>query len=339
MDGLLNAFLWLALTACVAVLLVPALPRLKERYCKWRVHLRLRNALPASHYTVLRDLALRREAAGAETVRIDHLVIAPYGIFVIAACTRAGAIFGAERDREWTGLRFRRRSRFPSPLRRAEEQARFLGSLLNLDDAVFHPMVVLCGGGAPETVMPPHVTPLGGLAPYIQVRTGELLGWDESARAAATVRARQVPPGIQATAARLNRRRRAEGPRFGAQQAVLGLAMMSVLASAAAYLADNLSEVPAQFPDHPVEWPAQRVQQAQPSPFVDGPPPPRIELPRSTPAADAAPRRPDRETTLLCTHQAETRRCHCFEPAGGEVYIGYERCRELSDHTNRVSQR
>lgn len=334
MDGLLNAFLWLALTACVAVLLVPALPQLKDRYCKWWVHLQLKNALPASHYTVLHDLTLRREAAGAETVRIDHLVISPYGVFVIAACNRAGAIFGAERDSEWTGLRFRRRSRFPNPLRCVEEQARFLGKLLDLDQAVFHPMVVLCGGAAPETVMPPHVTPLGGVAPYIQVRTGELLGWDESARAAATVRARRVPPGVQATAARLNRRRRAEGPRFGAQQAVLGLAMMSVLASAVGYLADNLSEVPAQFPDHP----AGRVQQARPSPFLEGSPPPRIELPQST-APAAAPRRPDRETTLICTHQVETRRCHCFEPAGGEVYIGYERCKELADRTNRVSQR
>ena len=344
MDGLLNAFLWLALTACVAVLLVPALPRLKERYCKWRIHLRLKNALPASHYTVLRDLALRREAAGAETVRIDHLVIAPYGIFVIAACTRAGAIFGAERDRDWTGLRFRRRCRFTNPLRLAEEQASFLQRLLDLDGAVFHPMVVLCGGAVPETTMPPHVTPLGGMAPFIQVRTGELLGWDAAARATALVKARQVPPGVQTTAARLSRRRRAEGPRFGAQQAVLGLAMMSVLASAAGYLADNLSEVPAQFPDHPVEWPAERAQQARPSPFVanpfvDGPPPPRIELPRSTPPADAAPRRPDRETTLLCTHQTETRRCHCFEASGGEVYIGYERCKELSDRAQRVSQR
>jgi len=334
MDGLLNAFLWLALTACVAVLLVPALPRLKQRYCKWRVHLRLKSTLPASHYTVLCELALRREAAGAETVRIDHLVISPYGIFVIAACTRAGSIFGAERDREWTALRLRRRSRFPNPLHCAEEQARFLQKLLDLDETVFHTMVVLCQGAEPATAMPPHVTPPGGLVPFIQVRNGELLGWDRAARATAMVRARQVPPGVQATAARLNRRRRAEGPRFGAQQAVLGLAMMAVLASVAGYLADNLSEVPAQFP----ESPAERVQQARPSPFADDAAPPRIELPRSA-APEAVRQRPDRDATLLCTHQVETRRCHCFEPAGGEVYIGYERCKELSDRTPRVSQR
>jgi hypothetical protein len=334
MDGLLKAFLWLALTACVAVLLVPALPRLKERYCKWRVHLRLKSALPASHYTVFRDLVLRGGSAGAETVRIDHLVVSPYGIFVIAACLRSGAIFGAERDAEWTALKYRRRSRFANPLRRAGDQARCLRQLLELDEAAFHTMVVLCGGAEPETTMPPHVTPLGGVVPYIQVRTGELLGWDESARAVATVRARQVPPGVQATAARLNRRRRAEGPRFGAQQAVLGLAMMAVLASVAGYLADNLSEVPAQFPDHPAE----RAQQAQPGPFLDAAPPPHIELPQSTEPEPRPPGR-DRHARLLCTHQVETRRCHCFEPAGGEVYIGYERCKELADRNPRVSQR
>lgn len=333
MDGLLNVFLWLALTACVAVLVLPALPGLKGRYGQWRVHLQLKHGLPASHYTVLRDLTLRRDAAGTETVRIDHLVISPYGLFVITACHYAGSIFGAERDREFTRVRFRTRHRFANPLRKAEAQIGSLQNLLELDAAVFHPMVVFSGNAELKTNMPPHVTPLGGLVPYIQVRTGESLGFDEAARVAALVKARRLPPGVQAAAARINRRRRTEGKRFGAQQAVLGLAMMAVLSSVAGYLADNLSEVPAQFPD---SYP-RHAQPGGPSPFVEGAPPPRIQLPGT--AEPPARQRPNREATLLCTHAAESRRCACFEPAGGEVYIAYEECKTLAGRNPIVSQR
>lgn len=330
MDGLLNAFLWLALAACLAVLLLPVLPRLRERYSRWRVHRLLTEMLPAPYYTVLRDLTLRRDAAGAETVHIDHLVISPYGLFVIEDCETPGAVFGAERDLQWTRLRFRRRRPMENPLRRCEEHVRILQNLLNLDPVVFHPLVVFSGGAEPQTPLPPHVTQLGGLVPYIQVRTGELLGFDEAARVTALVRSRQLPPGVQAAAARINRRRETEGQRFGAQQAVLGLALMAVLASAAGFLADNLSEVPGQYPD--------RYGQAAPDPFVESAPPPTVRLPGR---AEPEPVRlsPSREASLLCTHSAETRRCACFEPGGGEVYIGFEACRALADRDHQVSQR
>jgi restriction system protein len=333
MDGLLDVFLWLALAACVAVLMLPSLPRLKGHYSRWRVHLRLKSALPASHYTVLRDLTLRRHGEGAETVQIDHLVISPYGIFVITNCARTGSVFGAERDPEWTRFHFRHRSRFPNPLLRNLSQIHCLQSLLGLDEAMFHSMVVFGGGADLQSAMPPHVTPLGGMLPYIQVRTGEVLGYEEAARTAAVVKSRRLPPGVQAAAARINRRRNTEGQRFGAQQAVLGLAMMAVLASAAGYLADNLSGVPGQFPDSYSE----RVQPARPSPFIEGAPPPRIDLP-GVAAPQATRRRPDRESSLLCTYSAETRRCACFEPAGGEVYIRHERCRDLAGRNPRISQ-
>jgi hypothetical protein len=318
------------LTACVAVLLLPALPGLMERYARWRVHLLLRNRLPASHYTVLRDLTLRREGAGTDTVHVDHLVISPYGIFVVADCHVSGAIFGAERDAEWSRMGFRRKVAFPNPLRRCEEQIGALEQLLGIDHGMFHPLVVFTGDADARTSLPPHVTPLGGLIPYIQVRTGELLGFDEAARVAAVVRSRRLPPGVQVAAARINRRRRTEGQRFGAQQAVLGLALMAVLASVAGFLADNLSEVPGHYPDP--------MPQAEASPFVNGAPPPVIQLPgRSQP--EPVRLRPEREAALLCTHSAENRRCACFEPGGGEVYISYDACRALAENGQRVSQR
>jgi hypothetical protein len=105
---------------------------------------------------------------------------------------------------------------------------------------------------------------------------------------------------------------------------------MAVLSSVAGFMADSLSEVPGQFPDPQT--------QTQAGPFVEGAHPPVIRLPgRAQP--EPVRLRPERAAALLCTHSADTRRCACFEPGGGEVYIGYDECRALAEDGQRVSQR
>jgi hypothetical protein len=252
MDGLLDVYLrvllWLALLACLAVLVVPALPRLKGRIGSWRVHRRLQQALPASHYTVLRDVTVRRAtAAGVDTSQLDHVVISPYGIFVIASKHYSGWIFGAEREPQWTRVHFRSRRQFPNPLSENHAHVRALQELLGLDDAVFHSLVVFSGSAGIRTPMPPNVTRLGGLLPYIQVRTAKLLDFDEAARVAGVLAVKRLAPGVQSTAEHIASLRQTQGSRFSARQALLGLALMLSLVAVAGTLVDNLSEVPGQF--------------------------------------------------------------------------------------------
>jgi hypothetical protein len=253
MDGLLDVYLrvllWLALAACLAVLVVPALPRLKGRIRAWRVHRRLQQALPASHYTVFRDVTVRRATgAGVDTTRIGHVVVSPYGIFVIETKHCSGWIFGAEREPQWTRVRFRARRKFPNPLRQNQANVQALRQLLGLDAAKFHPLVVFSGSAEIRTPLPANVTRLGGMLPYIQVRTAELLGFEEAARVAGVLAVERLAPGVQSTAAHIASLRQTQGNRFGARQALLGLALMVSLVAVAGTLVHSLSEVPGQFP-------------------------------------------------------------------------------------------
>jgi hypothetical protein len=253
MDGLLDVYLrvllWLALVACLAVLVVPALPRLKGRIGAWRVHRRLQQALPASHYTVLRDVTVRRAmATGVDTSQIDHVVVSPYGIFVIENKHYSGWIFGAEREPQWTRVYFRARRKFQNPLRQNQAHVCALRELLGLDAAVVHSLVVFSGSAEIRTPMPPNVTRLGGMLPYIQVRTAELLGFEEAARVAGVLAVKRLAPGVESTAEHIASLRKTQGPRFGARQALLGLVLMVSLVAVAGTLVYNLSEVPGQFP-------------------------------------------------------------------------------------------
>jgi hypothetical protein len=304
LDLFLNVLLWLALVACIAVLVLPGLPRLKGRIGEWQVHRRLKQALPASHYTVFHDLTLRRATdADAQTVQIDHVVVSPYGIFVIETRHYAGWIFGAEREPEWTRVHYRSRRKFPNPLRQNHAHVLALQELLGLDEGVFHSLVVFSGSAEIRTPMPPNVTRLGGMLPYIQVRTADLLGFEGAARAAAMIDAQRLGPGVPSSAAHIETLRRQQGPRFGARQALLGLVLMLSLVAVAGTLVNQLSEMPGQYAGqysgpHSVEYAGE--------PFGHG-----------EPAVD-------------CAWSLETQRCICYEPRNGRVDVALEECQALA---------
>jgi hypothetical protein len=313
MDGLLDVYLkvllWLALIACLAVLVLPALPRLKGRISEWLVHRRLQRALPASHYTVFRDLTLRHASeAGVDTIRIAHVVVSPYGIFVLENRYHSGWIFGAEREPEWTRIHYHSRRKFQNPLRQNHVHIRALQDLLGLDAAVFHALVVFSGSAEIRSPMPANVTRLGGMLPFIQVRTAKLLGFEEAARAAAVLAAKRLPPGVQSTAAHLASLRQQQGPRFGARQALLGLVLMVSLVAVAGALAERLSEVPRQYP-------GQNADRYAVQPFGHG------------------------EPVVDCAWSPDTQRCICYEPRDGRVDVALAECEALAAEAGAAGER
>jgi hypothetical protein len=316
MDGLLDLYLrvllWLALVGCFAVLVVPALPRLKGRIGEWLVHQRLKHALPASHYTLFRDLALRHATdAGVDTAQIDHVVVSPYGVFVIETRHYSGWIFGAEREPEWTRVHFRSRRKFPNPLRENHAHIRALQELLGLDDGVFHSLVVFSGSAEIRTPMPPNVTRLGGMLPYIQVRTAELLGFEEAARAAGVLTAKRLAPGVQSTAAHIASLRNRQGARFGARQALLGLVLMVSLVAVAGTLIEHLSEVPHRYPgENPGQYSGQNSGQYEEQYAVQ-------PFGHDEPAVD-------------CAWSPDAQRCTCYELRDGQVHVAREACEALA---------
>ena len=361
MDGLLRIFLLLAVAVAIWLLLRPALPRIGERFGAWRVHRALKRSLPASHYSVLRDISSRRgQAPGQPSVQVDHVVVSPYGVFVIEARHGAGRISGSKRDKFWTRSRFRSKEQFRNPLNQARDQAGSLQDLTGLNASRFHHVVVFTGRVEFEKPMPARVTQLGGLVPFIQVRTQESLGFEEAERVAALLESSRVPPGIQTAAAHLAALRVSHGSRLSAKQAMLGLGLMAVLLIAAGSLVHRLGEMPGQY-----------RSQAPPdgvSPFVTGAPPPRIALPgvsgpqqpsESAPATaanegfvpgpDADSRERERkqptnderlawESSLMCAYAAESRRCICYDPQGRKAEVEYGSCKMLADRSGGATR-
>jgi len=358
MDGLLELFLLSAVTVAGWLLLKPALPTFMARMGVWRVHHALRRSLPASHYRLFHDIALRPDSpSDSVTPSIDVIVVSPYGVFVIATEHRSGCISGTPGDTDWTcsGLRVQRT--FRNPLLRNQVRIRALRKRLGLDAACVHSLVVFTGRATLAEVLPANVTPLGGLLPFVQVRTRELLGFEEAERVAGLLETERVPPGVQTAAAQIAALRRTHGSRFNARQALLGLGLMAGLVLAAGGLVRHLAEVPGQFPSHDAP--------IRPSPFAEQAPPPRIDLPgvarRGETATDVsaaataaaarvgagsasstpAPRvqtslaaledRRAREASLKCGYAAESRRCACYGPEGRKAALDYDSCRALAD--------
>ena len=359
MDGLLEFFLLLAITVAGWLLLKPALPTLLARIGSWRLHYTLRHSLPASHYKLFRDLALRPESSSESRVPpADEVVVSPYGIFVIANEHVSGSISGSPGQPLWTCSGWRRQYPFRNPLLRNQVRIRALRKRLGLDAACMHSLVVFTGRASLAEGLPANVTPLGGMLPFVQVRTRELLGFDEAERIAGLLESERVSPGVQTAAAQLAVLRRTHGSRFSARQALLGLGLMAVLLLAAGGLVQHLAETPGQFPS--------RDSAVMASPFAEPAPPPRIDLPGVTRVMEAAagasaardgtvsgpaltttaprvkthgPALEDRlawEASLKCGYAAESRRCACYGPEGSKAALDYDSCRALAD---RISNR
>lgn len=354
MDGLLIVFLLLALTAAAWLLLWPALPRIRGRLGKWRVHYALRHSLPASHYRVFRDVTLRPGAGSDQGAsKIDHVVISPYGVFVVETKSYSGSISGSERDPHWTRARYRARRGFRNPLHQNHGHIRKLSELFGIDASRFHSLVVFTGSARFSTPMPAQVTQLGGLIPFIQVRNRELIAFEEVERLAGLLQSSRVAPGVESAAAHLAALRQSHGSRFSARQAMLGLGLMAALVVAAGSLVHLLMEIPGRYPS--VE------NSARVSPFVPDAAPPRIDLPgarapagpnreatspaerlanveKAPVAQRASVRQPlgsdDHlawESTLMCAYAVESRRCACYDPAGRKAELDYPSCRKLAD--------
>lgn len=65
-------------------------------------------------YTVLNDVILPTETG---TTQIDHIVVSPYGVFVVETKNYKGWIFGGEKSAQWTQNIYGKKNRFMNPLR------------------------------------------------------------------------------------------------------------------------------------------------------------------------------------------------------------------------------
>jgi hypothetical protein len=129
------------------------------------VRLALRLRLDRAIYRAVHDLTLPTPDG---TTQIDHVVVSPYGIFVIETKNMKGWIFGGERQTQWTQKIYRHTTRFQNPLLQNYKHVKALQALLDVPPETIHSVVTFVGASTFKTPMPENVTQAGRFIGYIR---------------------------------------------------------------------------------------------------------------------------------------------------------------------------
>ena len=111
-------------------------------------------AASAPHYHHFRKIILPTSRGSCE---IDHLIVSPFGLFVIENKDRSGWIFGEESDRNWTAVHFTNKYAFQNPLHQNYGHVKALQELLGIGASKMHAAVVFRGSFQFKTPIPHNV--------------------------------------------------------------------------------------------------------------------------------------------------------------------------------------
>ena len=119
--------------------------KIKGLIGKWKVRRQLRR-LPEENYKVLYDIILKGRNG---TSQVDHLVISPYGIFVIETKNYSGWIHGSEDSEYWFQTFYKhKKTKFHNPIRQNWSHIYALKeNLPKYKGVACHPVIVFVGKG------------------------------------------------------------------------------------------------------------------------------------------------------------------------------------------------
>ena len=131
--------------------------------------------LPKDYYTINNVIVPTRSA----TSQIDHLVISPYGIFVIETKNYTGWIFGSEDSKKWKETFKTESHYFYNPIKQNWGHIYALSDFINLDKRAFRPVVVFSNDASLNVQSTTPVIYMSQLKKYILSYTQEILSYEE----------------------------------------------------------------------------------------------------------------------------------------------------------------
>jgi hypothetical protein len=170
-------------------------PWLKGHIGEALVRLAIRWRLDRNTYRALHDITLSTPDG---TTQIDHVLVSPYGLFVIETKNMRGWIFGGERQAQWTQKLYRHTSKFQNPLRQNYKHVKALAAALEVPEAIIHSVVVFVGASTFKTPMPANVTEGGGFVRYIRSVREPVLNEEQIQDLVRRIQAQRLAP-TQAT--------------------------------------------------------------------------------------------------------------------------------------------
>lgn len=130
-----------------------------------------------SIYQIINDITLPTEDGGS--TQIDHIIVSPYGVFVIETKTMKGWIYGKANDEFWTQKIYKHSQNFQNPLRQNFKHTETLRRALSLDKEKIFSVVVFAGDSQFKTQMPTNVVRIGEYVGFIKSKTDEILSRSE----------------------------------------------------------------------------------------------------------------------------------------------------------------
>lgn len=118
------------------------------------------------------------------TTQVDHVVISPFGIFVIETKNLNGWIFGGTTQKRWTqslrsGWRGSQKYQFKNPLHQNYKHVMAVKALLGVQPKCVFSVVVFVGNAVFMTEMPDNVLGVNDLVPYIESHQAKIIEDDK----------------------------------------------------------------------------------------------------------------------------------------------------------------
>ena len=116
------------------------------------------------------------------STQIDHVIVSPFGVFVVETKNFRGWIFGNPQSNTWTQSIYGKKFTFQNPLHQNYKHTKAVEAVTGINPAHVHSVVVFVGDSEFKTPMPPHVTGPGSFIRYIKSK-GDVVLFDEDIEA------------------------------------------------------------------------------------------------------------------------------------------------------------
>jgi len=117
------------------------------------------------------------------TTQIDHVLVSPFGLFIVETKNRKGWIFGSEDQPKWTQSLYGQNYPFQNPLRQTFRQKKSLSEFVEVHEDLIHTIVYFVGDCKFKARLPANVL-RSGLGRYIKTFRSRVLTPDETNRVA-----------------------------------------------------------------------------------------------------------------------------------------------------------
>ncbi|MCC7300604.1 MAG: NERD domain-containing protein [Verrucomicrobia bacterium] len=154
MTGLVKEHGWIVVLIVLFPLLKLFMPKIKGRIGEGVVNLAAKLRLDQNVYHLLKDVTI---PAKRGTTQIDHVIVSPFGLFVIETKNYKGWIYADAKSPQWTQVNFKQKHRFQNPLRQNYAHICALSELLELPKGKIIGVVCFMGDAKFKTGVPEGV--------------------------------------------------------------------------------------------------------------------------------------------------------------------------------------